>query len=98
MYLRECGDGVMTADMAVEMVRSAVLLTLTIAGPVLLSALAIGLIIGLLQAMTQLHDQTLAFVPKLIGISLVVVYLLPWGLSRLTEFTSDLIREIPSKL
>ena len=88
----------MTSDMAVELCRNAVLLTLTVGGPVLLAALAIGLIVGLLQAMTQLHDQTLAFVPKLIGISLVVLYLLPWGLSRLTEYASDLIREIPGNL
>lgn len=88
----------MTADLAIELCRSAVLLALTIGGPVLLAALAIGLVIGLLQAMTQLHDQTLAFVPKLIGISLVVLYLLPWGLSRMTEYASDLIREIPQRL
>ena len=88
----------MTADLAVELCRSTVLLALTIGGPVLLAALAIGLMIGLLQSMTQLHDQTLAFVPKLIGISLVVLYLLPWGLSRLTEYASDLIREIPHRL
>ena len=88
----------MTADMAVELCRSAVLLALTIGGPVLLAALAIGLVIGLIQAMTQLHDQTLAFVPKMIGISLVVLYLLPWGLSRMAEYASDLIREIPNQL
>jgi flagellar biosynthesis protein FliQ len=88
----------MTADLAVELCRSAVLLALTIGGPVILAALAIGLMIGLIQAMTQLHDQTLAFVPKMIGISLVVIYLLPWGLSRMAEYASDLIREIPHRL
>ena len=64
----------------------------------LLAALAIGLVIGLLQTVTQLHDQTLAFVPKLIGVSFVVLYLLPWGLSRMTEYATDLIREIPHRL
>ena len=48
--------------------------------------------------MTQLHDQTLAFVPKMIVISLVVLYLLPWGLSRMAEYASDLIRGIPHQL
>ena len=88
----------MTADLAVELCRSAVLLALTIGGPVRVAALAIGLVIGLLQSITQLHDQTLAFVPKLICISLVVLYLLPWGLGRMTEYASDLIREIPHRL
>ena len=88
----------MTSDTAVELCRSAVLLALTIGGPVLLAALTIGLVIGLIQAMTQMHDQTLAFVPKMIGISLVVLFLLPWGLSRMTEYASDLIREIPHRL
>ena len=88
----------MTADLAVELCRSAILLALTIGGPVLLAALAIGLVIGLIQAMTQLHDQTLAFVPKMIVISLVVLYLLPWGLSRMAEYASDLIRGIPHQL
>ncbi len=88
----------MTADLAVELCRSAVLLALTIGGPVLVAALAIGLVIGLLQSITQLHDQTLAFVPKLICISFVVLYLLPWGLGRMTEYASDLIREIPHRL
>ena len=85
----------MTADLAAEMCRTAVLLALTIGGPVLLAALATGLIVGLLQAVTQLHDQTLAFVPKLIVMSLVILFLLPWGLSQLTEYATDLIREIP---
>ncbi len=88
----------MTADTAVELCRSGVLLALTIGGPVLLAALAISLAIGLIQAMTQLHDPTLAFVPKMIGISLVVLFLLPWGLSRMAEYASDLIREIPHQL
>ena len=86
----------MTSDQAVELCQSAVLLALTVGGPVLIAAMAIGLIIGLLQSVTQLHDQTLGFVPKLLVISLVILFLLPWGLGRLTEYASDLIREIPS--
>ena len=61
----------------------------------LLAALATGLIVGLLQSITQLHDQTLAFVPKLIVMSLMILFLLPWGLSQLTEYATELIRGIP---
>ena len=84
-----------TAELAAELCQTAVLLALTIGGPVLLVALATGLIIGLLQSLTQMHDPTLAFVPKLIVMSLVVLFLLPWGISQLTEYATDLIREIP---
>ena len=88
----------MTAELAVELCRSSVLHALTVGGPVLITALVIGLIVGLLQSMTQLHDQTIAFVPKLILTSLVIVFLLPWGLSQLTEYATDLIRGIPDHL
>lgn len=88
----------MTADLAVELCRSAVLLALTLGGPVLLAALAIGLTIGLIQAVTQMHDQTLSFVPKLIVMSLIILFLLPWGLGRLTEYATDLIRGIPGTI
>jgi flagellar biosynthetic protein FliQ len=88
----------MTADFAIELCRTAMLMALIVGGPVLLAAVASGLIIGLLQAMTQLHDQTLAFVPKLIAMSLVILFLLPWGLSRLTEYATELIRGIPGTI
>ncbi len=88
----------MTADLAVELCRSAVLLAQTLGGPVLLAALAIGLTIGLIQAVTQMHDQTLSFVPKLIVMSLIILFLLPWGLGRLTEYATDLIRGIPGTI
>jgi flagellar biosynthetic protein FliQ len=88
----------MTAELAVELCQSAVLLALTVAGPVLIAALVIGLIVGLLQAVTQLHDQTIAFVPKLIVMSLVILFLLPWGLGQFTEYAADLIRGIPGRL
>ena len=88
----------MTADLAAELCRTAVLLALTIGAPVLLAALATGLIIGLLQAVTQLHDQTLSFVPKLVVMSLTILFLLPWGLSRLTEYATELIRGIPGTI
>lgn len=88
----------MTADDAIELCRSAVLLSLTVGGPVLMAALAVGLIVGMLQAVTQLHDQTISLVPKLIVMSMVILYLLPWGLSRVTEYAADMIRGIPGHL
>lgn len=88
----------LTSELAAELCRSAVLTALIIGGPVLLAALATGLIVGLLQAVTQMHDQTLSFVPKLIVMSLVILFLLPWGLSQLTEYATELIHGIPRSI
>ncbi len=88
----------MTTDTAIELCRSAALLALVLSGPVLLAALAVGLVLGLLQALTQVQDQSLTFVPRLIVLTLVGLLLLPWGLSLLTEYAADLIRGIPGTI
>lgn len=88
----------MTADTAIELCRSAALLALTLCGPALLVAAAVGLLISLVQALTQLQDQSLTFVPKLVAMTFVVLMLLPWGLSLLTEYAVDLIRGIPGTI
>lgn len=88
----------MTADTALELCRSAALLALILSGPALLTSLAIGLVTGLLQGLTQIQDQSLTFVPRLIVLSLVLLLLMPWGLSLLTEFAADLIRGIPGTI
>ena len=88
----------MTADTAIELCRSATLLALMLCGPVLLAALAVGLVMGLLQGLTQVQDSSLTFVPRLIALTLVLLLLLPWGLSLLTEYAVDLIRGIPSTI
>jgi flagellar biosynthesis protein FliQ len=88
----------MTVDLAAELFRTSVLLAFTLAAPVLLSVLATGLLVGLLQTVTQLQDQTLSFIPKLVVVAFVILFLLPWGLGRLTEYASDLIHGIPGSI
>jgi len=88
----------MTTDAAIELCRSAVLLALMLCSPLLLVAVAISLVMGLLQGLTQIQDASLTFVPRLIALALVVVLLLPWGLSLLTEYAGDLIRGIPGTI
>lgn len=85
----------MTADIAAENCRAAIYLAITIAGPVLLAALAAGLLISFLQAATQMHDHSLNFIPKLVVTAVVILLLLPWGLGRLAEYTTDVIQDIP---
>lgn len=88
----------MTPDTAIELCRSAAMLAMLLCGPVLLAALAVGLIMGLLQGLTQVQDQSLTFVPRLIALTLLILFLLPWGLSLLTDYAANLIRDIPGTI
>ena len=88
----------MTSDIGIELCRSAALHALMLCGPILLAALAIGLIVGLMQSLTQIQDQSLTFVPKLIALTFLILLLLPWGLNLLTNFAVDLIRGIPGTI
>ena len=54
-----------------------------------------GLVVGLLQAMTQVHDQTLAFVPKLVAILTVLALLLPWLMQHLLQYAAELFARVP---
>jgi flagellar biosynthetic protein FliQ len=76
----------MSSDLAVELIRRAVWLALSVAGPMLLTALVIGIIVSLIQAVTQIQEQTLTFIPKLIALAAVFILTLPWVLSRLIEY------------
>ncbi|MEO1614439.1 MAG: flagellar biosynthetic protein FliQ [Planctomycetota bacterium] len=75
---------------AVELCRQALLVSALIAAPVLLIGLVSGLITGLLQTLFQIQDQTIAFVPKLIACSLVLLLCLPWMFHRLIEFSQTM--------
>ena len=88
----------MTVDQAVELSRAAILLTLLIGAPVLLMAIVVGLLISILQAVTQVQDQTISFVPKIAAMLITLLYVLPWLMNRMIAYSTDLIREIPSGL
>ena len=78
----------MSADYAIDLARQALILCLLIAGPILLVALLVGLVVGLFQAATQLTEQTVAFVPKLAAMALAGIVLLSWMVSRLVDFAT----------
>ena len=78
----------MSPDQSIDFARQALLLGLLIAGPILLVALLVGLVIALLQAATQLTEHTLAFVPKLAAVALAGILLMPWMISRLVDFAA----------
>jgi flagellar biosynthetic protein FliQ len=75
---------------AIELVRTALIITLKIAAPILLAGIAVGLVVSILQSVTSIQDQTLAFVPKIVVMVLAAVVLIPWIAQRLIEYAADL--------
>ncbi|MDX1670501.1 MAG: flagellar biosynthesis protein FliQ [Limnobacter sp.] len=69
---------------------------LWVAGPLLIVALVVGLLVSIIQAATQINEMTLSFIPKMLGVFFVMVLLGPWMLSTLGDFSSRLIQSIPS--
>ncbi len=85
----------MTADAVIDMSQQTLYLIALIASPMLLSALAIGLLIGMFQAATSINEQTLSFIPKLAVLLLSILVAGPWMLNLLIGFTRRLYISIP---
>jgi flagellar biosynthetic protein FliQ len=75
---------------------NAMKVTMILSFPALLVAMVIGLLISIFQATTQINEMTLSFVPKLIGIAVVVVLTAPWAMTTLIDFTTRLFKMIPT--
>ena len=80
---------------ATTLIRQGVLQVLTIASPLLIFALAVGLVIAILQATTSIQEQTLTFVPKIFAILFMLAFLGGWMFTSLREFTTQLFMRIP---
>ena len=85
----------MTPQMVVSIGREALMLTIMVAGPLLLSGLIVGLIISIFQAVTQIQEMTLTFIPKILAVALSLLLFLPWIINRLTDFTNHMFELIP---
>jgi flagellar biosynthetic protein FliQ len=86
----------MTQDQVVSLVVDAMSVALKIALPVLLVALVVGLAVSIFQAVTQIQEQTLSFIPKVIAMAVVVVVAGPWMLGQIVSYTQNLYEQIPS--
>jgi flagellar biosynthesis protein FliQ len=86
----------MTPETVMTIGQRALELTILLAAPMLLVALAVGLIVGIFQAATQINEMTLSFIPKLLGLAAVLLVAGPWMLSELVGYTKQLIESIPS--
>jgi flagellar biosynthesis protein FliQ len=85
----------MSPEMVVTIGRHALEMTLMLAAPLLLTALAVGLIVGIFQAATQINEMTLSFIPKLLSMAAVLAITGPWMIKSLVEYTRSLIESIP---
>lgn len=86
----------MSPETIMDMGQQAIYIMLLIAAPLLLAALLIGLIVSIFQAATQINEQTLSFIPKLVGIFLVLIVLGPWMLTLLTDYMRSVLENIPN--
>jgi len=88
----------MTPETVVTIGRQALEMTLMLSAPLLLTALAVGLIVGIFQAATQINEMTLSFIPKLLAMAAVLALTGPWMLRSLVEYTRNLIESIPGMI
>jgi flagellar biosynthetic protein FliQ len=86
----------MPQALVVDLARNAIMLALMLAGPFLALALVVGLIVSVLQAVTQIQEQTLSFIPKLFALSAAFLIALPWLMQMMVKYTTELFRSIPS--
>ena len=82
---------------AIDLGREAIWTALMIGAPILLAGMAVGLLIGLFQALTQIQEQTVAFVPKIVAMVLALSLALPWLITRMLQYSTDLIEGIPGR-
>jgi len=85
----------MTENMVVGLAREAIELTLLISMPMLLAGLVVGLLISLFQAVTQIQEMTLSFVPKIVAVLFTLLFSFPWIMRKLITFTEHLILGLP---
>ena len=85
----------MTVEQAIDILHSLVVTALSVICPLLITAMAIGVCISLLQSVTSIQEHTLTFVPKMVGVILVLVFCAPWMLRTLMQFTTAFLTRLP---
>ncbi|MEK7748099.1 MAG: flagellar biosynthesis protein FliQ [Nitrospirota bacterium] len=86
----------MSPEFVIEMGQRTIETALLLSAPILITTLVIGLIVSLFQAMTQINEATLSFLPKILGVALAMIFFFPWMLSLMVGFTTNLLINIPT--
>jgi flagellar biosynthetic protein FliQ len=85
----------MNPEHVIHIAKDAIELTLYVSLPIMGVGLVVGLIISLFQAVTQMHEMTITFVPKIIAVLLALLFLLPWMMQKMMFYTEQLIMDLP---
>jgi flagellar biosynthetic protein FliQ len=85
----------MNMEQSLDVLRMLISTSLLVVSPILLVSLVVGVAVSLLQSVTSIQEQTLSFVPKLVGIALAIVFVAPWMLRTLMQFTSAFLSRLP---
>jgi flagellar biosynthetic protein FliQ len=86
----------MNEDIVLSLGREAIMTTVMLAAPLLLSALVVGLVVSIIQAVTQINESTLTFIPKMLAIVVVMIVMAPWMTQILTSYTTELFTSLPN--
>lgn len=86
----------MLTDQLVDVTRQTLMVMLVLSMPVLIAGLTIGLVVSVMQAVTQIQEQTLSFVPKIIGMVLIAIIAMPWMLAKLMVFSAQMFGPMPT--
>jgi flagellar biosynthesis protein FliQ len=86
----------MNQDVVVNLAMQAMQLALKLGGPLLLVGLVVGLVVSVFQAVTQIQEQTLSFIPKIVATAVVIIVAGPWMLGQILVYTQELWGSIPS--
>ncbi|MBI92547.1 MAG: flagellar biosynthetic protein FliQ [Gemmatimonadaceae bacterium] len=86
----------MSPEFIIKLGQEVLTLILYLGGPVLIVALVVGLGVSIFQAVTQVHEMTLTFIPKIIAVGATIILVLPWMMQRMIDFTINLLSAIPT--
>ncbi|WP_017471897.1 flagellar biosynthesis protein FliQ [Amphibacillus jilinensis] len=84
----------MSGELVITLAERGILTVLMVAGPLLILALGVGLLVSIFQATTQIQEQTLAFIPKIVAVLMGLVFFGPWMLTRVIEFTASILQNL----
>jgi len=85
----------MTEDIVLSLGRDAIFTTVALSAPLLLAALVVGLLVSIFQAVTQINEATLTFIPKMLAIVVVLIVMAPWMTQMITSYTTELFTSLP---
>lgn len=88
----------MNEQMVLDIGSRSIWMAIKLAAPALVATLAAGLLVSIFQAATQINEQTLSFIPKILVMTIAIVYFGPWMLEIMTNFTAGILRDIPNMM